>query len=59
MTMKDDETPTGLSPSADPPAQKRRKVRAGRSALVLIAVVALAAFLLYIFIVLYGIFTSQ
>lgn len=57
--MKDKETPTGLSPSADPPAQKRRKVMAGRGALMLIVGVALAAFSLYILIVLYGIFASQ
>ena len=57
--MRDDETPTGLAPSADSPAEKRRKILAGRGALMLIAGVALAAFSLYILIVLYGIFTSQ
>jgi hypothetical protein len=57
--MKDQKAPTGLSPSADSPAQKRRKVLAGRGALMLIVGVALAAFGLYILIAFYGILTSQ
>ena len=57
--MRHDETSTGFAPSVDSPAQKRRKILAGRGALMLIAGVALAAFSLYILIVLYGIFASQ
>ena len=56
--MGDKHTPTGLSPSADPPEQKKRKVVAGRGLMMLIAGVALAAFAIYTFIVLYGIMTS-
>lgn len=52
------QTPTGLSPSADSPKQKRRKLRAGRGLLIFISGVALSAFALYIFVALYGIFTS-
>lgn len=57
--MNDDETLTGRAPSAGSPEQKRRKILAGRGALMLIAGVALAAFSLYVLLVLYGIFTSQ
>ena len=53
------ETPTGLSPSADSPEQKGRKLLAGRGLLVFICGVALCAFALYIFVALYGIFTSH
>ena len=49
MTMDKNETPTGLSPSADSPAQKKRKVMAGRGILMFIVGVAVAAFALYIF----------
>ncbi|MGK9050955.1 hypothetical protein QTA58_20645 [Neorhizobium sp. CSC1952] len=52
--MKDTETPTGLSPSADHPAQKRRKMRAGRGLALFIAGVAAAAFAVYLFVVVYG-----
>lgn len=56
--MKDDETPTGLSPSADPPAQKERKVSAGRGLVLLIGSVAIAAFAVYLFIIIYGLVTG-
>ncbi|MGK6316764.1 hypothetical protein [Neorhizobium sp. DT-125] len=52
--MKDTETPTGLSPSADHPAQKRRKMSAGRGLALFIAGVAAAAFAVYLFVVVYG-----
>ena len=51
-------TPTGLSPSADPPAQKKRKVFAGRGLALFVSGVAIAAFGLYILIAFYGILTS-
>ena len=51
-------TPTGLAPSADSGEQKRRKVTAGRGLLMFIAGIAVCAFAIYIFIVLYGIFAS-
>ncbi|MCQ1769320.1 hypothetical protein NOJ28_27730 [Neorhizobium galegae] len=50
------ETPTGLSPSADSEPQKTRKVIAGRGLVMFIAGVAVAAFCLYMFIALYGIY---
>jgi hypothetical protein len=53
------ETPTGLSPSADPPAQKRRKVVAGRGLLLFVVGVAFAAAALYTFVVVYGIISSS
>ncbi|MDX3977461.1 hypothetical protein [Shinella sp.] len=56
--MGDKHTPTGLSPSADTPEQKKRKVVAGRGLMMLVAGVALGAFAIYTFIVLYGIMTS-
>lgn len=52
--MKDTETPTGLSPSADCPEQMKRKVSAGRGLALFIAGVAAAAFVIYLFIVIYG-----
>jgi hypothetical protein len=52
------ETPTGLSPSADPEPQKKRKVIAGRGLVMFIAGVAVAAFCLYAFVVLYGIYAG-
>ena len=57
--MKSDETPTGLAPSADPPDQKRRRILAGRGLVMVVAGVALAAFALYAFAALYGLFTSN
>lgn len=57
--MNDEKTPTGHSPSPVPPAQKRRKILAGRGALMLLAGIAIAAFSLYILIALYGILTSS
>lgn len=56
--MERNETPTGLAPSADTPAEKRRKVRIGKGFVVLICAFALAAFALYTFIVVYGIISS-
>jgi hypothetical protein len=53
------DTPTGLSPSADSPAQKRRKVTAGRGLLILIIGITVGAFSLYVFIAVYGLFTSS
>ena len=49
-----DKTPAGLAPSADPPAQTRRKVLAGRGIVLFIAGVAAVAFGLYLMIVVYG-----
>lgn len=57
--MGDKNTPTGLSPSADTPEQKNRKVLAGRGLVMLIAGIAIAAFVIYAFIVLYGLMTSN
>jgi hypothetical protein len=52
------QTPTGLSPSADSPGQKKRKLLAGKGlTLVIVGIAAFAAFL-YVFIALYGIFLS-
>jgi hypothetical protein len=53
------DTPTGLSPSADSPTQKKRKVTLGRGLALFIAGIAVAAFGLYAFIVLYGIYASS
>lgn len=52
------ETPTGLAPSADSNAQKRRGLAVGRGTLMVIVGIAALAFALYTFIALYGIFTS-
>ncbi|WP_276121897.1 hypothetical protein [Pararhizobium qamdonense] len=57
--METPETPTGVAPSADTPAQNRRKVVAGRGAVMLIGSIAVGAFILYAIIMLYGIFYSQ
>jgi hypothetical protein len=57
--MGDNDTPTGLSPSADTPEQKKRKVLAGRGLVMLIAGIAIAAFAIYAFIVVYGLTTSN
>ena len=51
-------TPTGLAPSADTPAEEKQKMRAGRGMLLFICGFGLLAFTLYMFIVIYGIFTS-
>lgn len=59
METKDKETPTGLSPSADSPEQKKRKLVAGQGLALFIAGFALVAFALYIFIVVYGVTTSE
>jgi len=58
-TMETPETPTGVAPSADTPAQDRRKVVAGRGAEMLIGSIAFGAFILHAIIMLYGIFYSQ
>ncbi|MGI2034235.1 hypothetical protein ACRQ1B_17770 [Rhizobium panacihumi] len=51
---KSTHTPTGLTPSNDTPQEKRRKVLLGRGAIGFLAVFAIAAFALYIFIAVYG-----
>jgi hypothetical protein len=51
--------PTGVAPSADTPAQNRRKVVAGRGAVMVIGGIAVGAFILYAIIMMYGIFYSQ
>ncbi|MCJ9754386.1 hypothetical protein MOV61_27015 [Neorhizobium sp. BETTINA12A] len=56
--MKQRETPTGLSPSADPEPQKKRKVVVGRGLAIFVAGAAVAAFCLYVLIALYGIYAS-
>ncbi|UPA25866.1 hypothetical protein [Shinella oryzae] len=56
--MDKDETPVGLAPSADSPREKRRKLQIGRGAIMVICGVGIAAFVLYTFTVLYGIFTA-
>lgn len=59
MNRDPNETPTGLSPSADPPSQTRRKVLAGRGLALFILGVAIGAFCLYLLIVVYGLFASS
>lgn len=56
--MKTVETPTGLSPSDDTPAEKRTKLRAGKGLIWIICGVAVVAFALYAFTVVYGIIVS-
>lgn len=56
---KNKETPTGLSPSADQPEQKHRKVVIGRGLVIFIACVAIAAFMIYAFIAAYGIIAGS
>jgi len=56
--MNPRETPAGLSPSGDAEPQKKRKVVAGRGLVMFVAAVAVAAFCLYILVVLYGIYSS-
>lgn len=58
METRQRDTPAGLSPSAEPPKEKQRRVVVGRGLAIFIAGVALSAFALYIFIVVYGIFAS-
>jgi len=55
----DTETPTGLAPSADLPGKKRARLNMGRGALMLICGAALAAFAIYAFIVMYGLYAAQ
>ena len=57
--METREIPTGVAPSADAPAQNRRKVVAGRGAVMVIGGIAVGAFILYAIIMMYGIFYSQ
>ncbi|MCB5203804.1 hypothetical protein LH464_15130 [Neorhizobium sp. T786] len=59
METKDKRTPTGLSPSADSPEKKKRKIVAGRGLALFIAGFGLMAFALYLFIVVYGVTTSE
>jgi len=56
---RDNETPTGLAPSADTPGEKRARLNIGRGALLLICGVTVAAFAIYAFIVMYGIYAAQ
>ncbi|MCJ8147662.1 hypothetical protein [Shinella sedimenti] len=56
--MEKNETPVGLAPSADSPREKKRKLQIGRGAVMVICGIGLAAFALYTFTVLYGIFTA-
>lgn len=53
------ETPTGLAPSADSEADKRRGLRLGKGVLLVIVGIAACAFALYTFIALYGILTAR
>jgi hypothetical protein len=57
--METREIPTGVAPSADTPAQNRRKIVAGRGAVMVISSIAVGAFILYAIIMMYGIFYSQ
>ena len=57
--METRESPTGLAPSADSPAQSRRKVVAGRGVVLVIGSIAVGAFILYAIIVIYGVLYSQ
>lgn len=57
--METHQTPTGVAPSADTPAQNRRKVIAGKGAVMLIGSIAVGAFVLYAIIMIYGIMFSH
>jgi len=56
---RDNETPTGLAPSADLPAEKGKRVTLGKGAITFICGVAVAAFAIYAFIVTYGLYAAQ
>ncbi|WP_438750038.1 hypothetical protein [Pararhizobium sp. O133] len=56
--MTSHDTPTGLAPSADTPAKKRRKLVVGKGVIIVISSIAVAAFTLYTVIVLDAIFTA-
>ncbi len=56
--MPTDKTPTGLSPSDDSPAEKRTKVQAGKGLVSIVCGVAVVAFALYAFTVVYGIIAA-
>jgi hypothetical protein len=58
MTNLQDETPTGLAPSADSPEQKKKKLIAGKGLMLFIAGIAALAAVLYVFIAFYGIYSS-
>jgi len=56
---RDNKTPTGLAPSADSPSEKRKRLAIGKGAITFICGVAVAAFAIYAFIVMYGIYAAQ
>jgi hypothetical protein len=56
--MDPSDTPTDLPPSADLPWQKRQKVLAGSRLALFIVGVAISAFAIYAFIVIYGTIVS-
>lgn len=56
--MTENKTPTGLPPSTDASARKRRKLLFGKGTVVVISSIAVAAFTLYAVIVLYAIMTA-
>ena len=56
--MTEYKTPTGLPPSTDASARKRRKLLFGKGTVVVISSIAVAAFTLYAVIVLYAIMTA-
>lgn len=57
--MDSKDSPAGLAPSSDTPRAKQRRVTAGRGLVLFVCAVAVAAFALYAFIVLYGTWASQ
>jgi hypothetical protein len=57
--MSKHETTTGLAPSANSPAQNRRKVSMGNGVILMIGAVAVGAFIIYAFIMIYGIMTAD
>ena len=58
MTDLRNEMPTGLAPSAGSPEQKKKKLIAGKGLTLFIAGIAALAAFLYVFIALYGIYSS-
>ncbi|WP_455272901.1 hypothetical protein [Rhizobium herbae] len=57
--MTTNETPTGLAPSADSRAETRRKVLAGKGVVLTISAIAVGAFIIYAFIMIYGIMSAH
>lgn len=58
MTPRETEDTIGQTPGPTTPAQKREKARFGRGFLMIFAGFAVIVFLIYIAIVMYGIFTA-